>query len=189
MKQIILSISALMLFACTVGEKTNSNSMDTSTKSKLKSSKGKTFGFYNVENLFDTIDDKYTIDEAFLPSSEKEWNSEKYNEKLHNLAKVISAFDKDFPVFLGMAEIENKTVIEDLITKTKLKAANYKIVHHQSPDKRGIDVGFIYRADFFKVLKEKAIEVTIEGNEDFSTRDILYIKGELAGKRYRTYFS
>ena len=181
MKQILISISAILLFSCTVGEKTKNNSMENTINYELKSAKGKTFGFYNVENLFDTIDSKYTIDEAFLPSSEKEWNTKKYKEKLENLAKVIRAFDSDFPVFLGMAEIENRVVIEDLITKTKLKKGNYGIVHHQSPDKRGIDVGFIYRKEYFKVLENKAIEVAIEGDEDFSTRDILYVKGEMKG--------
>lgn len=152
------------------------------SKGELKSAKGKTFGFYNVENLFDTIDDQYTIDEQFLPNSEKEWNTKKYKEKLENLSKVISSIDKDFPLFLGFAEIENKLVLEDLISQKKLQKGNYGIVHHESPDKRGIDVGLIYQKDYLRVIRSENLEVSLESDPDFATRDILYIQGELQGK-------
>ena len=101
MKHLLISIAAILLFSCTVGEKTQSNSMENETNSSLKSAKGKVFGFYNVENLFDTIDSKYTIDEAFLPEAEKEWNSKKYNEKLTFTPLFIEAVAKaivDFPM-------------------------------------------------------------------------------------------
>ena len=148
-------------------------------KKQLKSAKGKTFGFYNVENLFDTIDDQYTIDEQFLPNSEKKWNTEKYTEKLENLSKVIYAIDTNLPMFLGLAEIENKLVLQDLISQERLQKGNYGIVHHESPDRRGIDVGLIYQKDYMKVISSKNLEVTLDSDPDFATRDILYVQGEL----------
>ena len=170
-----------LIAACSLGEKSTKNTgnkMEATTE--LKSSYGKAFGFYNVENLFDTIDSKYTIDEQFLPSSEKQWNTKKYFEKLNNLAKVISAIDKDFPIFMGFAEIENRLVIRDLLTNTNLEEGNYGIVHKESPDKRGIDLGLIYRKDYMKILRTQNIRVEIADEPDFSTRDIIYVKGELA---------
>lgn len=190
MKTIFYLVLAAGIMACTVGEKTtktmeNKNSQESNSLvmggNSLKSAKGKAFGFYNVENLFDTIDDKYTIDEQFLPNSEKKWNSEKYNEKLENLAKVIAAIDGDFPMFMGLAEIENKLVMEDLIAQKKLQKANYGIVHYESPDRRGIDLGFIYQKDYLRVIHSESIEITLEGNPNFATRDIVHIHGELYG--------
>jgi predicted extracellular nuclease len=171
------------MVACTLGEKTTQNNSQNMEENKveLRSSIDKVFGFYNVENLFDTIDDKYTIDEQFLPGSEKEWNTPKYFDKLNKLAKVITAIDKDFPVFMGFAEIENKAVILDLISNTNLTEGNYGVVHYESPDKRGIDLGFMYRKDYFNVKHSENIEISLADNPDFATRDILYIQGELKG--------
>ena len=122
-------------------------------KKQLKSAKEKTFGFYNVENLFDTIDDPYTIDEQFLPNSDKKWNTEKYTEKLENLSKVIYEMDTNLPMFLGFAEIENKWVLQDLIAQKRLRKGSYGIVHDESPDRRGIDVGLIYQKDYMNVIR------------------------------------
>ncbi len=173
----------ITMVACTLGEKTTQNNVQTMEENsvELKSSVDKVFGFYNVENLFDTIDDKYTIDEQFLPNSEKEWNTPKYFDKLNKLAKVITALDKDFPIFMGFAEIENKAVIVDLISNTNLAEGNYGVVHYESPDKRGIDVGFMYRKDYLRVKHSENLEVSLADNPDFATRDILYIQGELKG--------
>lgn len=184
MKTLLYLSSLFLVVACSLGEKSskqNANTMDNPTVSELKSADGKAFGFYNVENLFDTIDSKYTIDEQFLPNSEKEWNTKKYFEKLKNLAKVITAVDKELPVFMGFAEIENELVVKDLLTNTNLNEGNYSIVHFESPDKRGIDLGFIYRNEYFKVIKSENIEVSLKDNPDFATRDILYVEGELSG--------
>ncbi|MEN8957485.1 MAG: hypothetical protein ABF258_05635, partial [Flavobacteriales bacterium] len=184
MKKIGFILTLAMIAACTLGEKTTQNStqtMETNNK-QLQSSVGKVFGFYNVENLFDTIDDKYTIDEQFLPDSEKEWNTTKYFDKLNKLAKVITAMDKDLPIFMGFAEIENQGVILDLISNTNLNNGNYGIVHYESPDKRGIDVGFMYRKEFMTIKHSENIEVSLPDNPDFATRDILYVQGELKGE-------
>lgn len=178
MRIFILALLSASIIGCMAEEKKWTNVY----AGELKSPKGMVFGFYNVENLFDTIDDQYTIDEQFLPNSEKLWNSEKYTTKLNQLAKVISSMDVDLPIFLGLAEVENKNVILDLLSTEKLRGNNYDVVHEESPDQRGIDLGFIYRKEYFNYISHEAIEVRIEEEEDFFTRDILYIKGELQGE-------
>ena len=135
-----------------------------------------TIVFYNVENLFDTIDDPKINDEEFLPQSDKHWNSERYNKKLNDLSKVISSIDKEeLPELIGLAEIENQQVLEDLIHTQYLSKGNYQIVHVDSPDKRGIDVALLYRKGEFKVLSFEPLHV----DPAFETRDILHVYGKL----------
>lgn len=133
--------------------------------------------FYNVENLFDTIDSPNTIDEEFLPTAEKQWNSKRYNEKLDHLAQVISSVSpKDLPEIIGMAEVENELVLKDLANTEALKKGKYGIVHYDSPDKRGIDNALLYRQKEFKPIASEKIEVKFT-DSDYPTRDILYVKG------------
>src|SRR5665648_572482 len=100
---------------------------------------------YNVENLFDTVDDPTIPDEEFLPESDKEWTAERYQKKLNDLAEVISEVNpKELPEIVGLVEVENQTVLEDLIHTAKLNN-QYAIIHEESPDYRGIDVALIYR--------------------------------------------
>lgn len=132
-------------------------------------------GFYNVENLFDTIDDPEIIDEEYLPSAEKEWSSAKYNQKLQNLSKVISSENKkQLPLFVGLCEIENQTVLKDLINQPNLKKGNYEYIHYDSPDQRGIDVGLIYQKEYAVVKNSKKIGVSLP--EGKPTRDILMVE-------------
>lgn len=142
--------------------------------------------FYNLENLFDTSRDYSIQDEDFTPSGRNHWTEEKYNKKLNNLAQVISQLgcgqNKDGFVLLGVAEVENRKVMEDLILKTKLSAAKYQIVHQDSPDARGIDVGLIYNPKYFKVNTYKVYPFTIPGNNNIRTRDILVVSGFLDGQ-------
>lgn len=110
--------------------------------------------FYNFENLFDTIHDPGVLDEEFTPEGPKKWNSAKYTRKIGNLERVlfdIAAEDKDYPVVIGVSEIENRSVMEDVIAQPKLAPGNYRIVHYDSPDARGVDVAFYYRPDVFKL--------------------------------------
>ncbi len=134
--------------------------------------------FYNVENLFDTYDDTTKRDNEFLPDGVKYWTSRKYYEKLNNITKIITAVGEDFqpPDIVGVCEIENRFVLEQLIKKTALSKFQYKIVHYESPDKRGIDVGLIYRKKNFKVLYSNNYKVSL-GDAKRTTRDILYVKG------------
>jgi len=135
---------------------------------------------YNVENLFDTIDNPSKNDDEYLPSSKHEWNTDKYQKKIKNLAQVISAINKnELPELVGLIEIENKDVIQDLITHKFLLNGNYGIVHEESPDERGIDVALIYRKDEFQVIEYHAINIFYDFEPKTKTRDILYVKGKL----------
>ncbi|RZJ61451.1 MAG: endonuclease/exonuclease/phosphatase family protein, partial [Flavobacterium sp.] len=106
-----------------------------------------TIAFYNVENLFDTINDPKINDEEFLPSGLQRWTGAKYKKKLANLSKVLSeiglAENTNTPTVIGVAEIENRRVLEDLVKQPALAGKDYGIVHFDSPDRRGIDVGFL----------------------------------------------
>jgi predicted extracellular nuclease len=138
-----------------------------------------TIAFWNVENLYDTIDDPAVNDEEFLPAGKNHWTRERYNCKLQNLSKVILSMNSGSgPDILGLAEIENKNVLFDLTQCTGLKSKMYGIVHFDSPDKRGIDVALIYRKKKFRVLESKAINVSNPA-DTFFTRDILLVKGIL----------
>ncbi len=140
-----------------------------------------TIMFYNVENLFDTIDDPLISDEEFTPEGKKQWTTERYQKKLNDIAKVISSVNEnEFPVIAGFCEVENRTVLEDLIKTEALKTINYKIVHEDSPDSRGIDVGLIYNSDKFTYLSHKTIPINT--GTKYKVRDILYTKGILYGE-------
>lgn len=141
-----------------------------------------TVAFYNVENLFDTIDAPNVSDEEWLPDSEKQWNTEKYTKKLEDLSKVLSSLaDSSLPDIIGLCEVENKQVVEDLVNTTNLKPGNYKIVHEDSPDERGIDVALIYKENGFSYLSHEKLTVVFNDTINDKTRDILYVKGIAAG--------
>ncbi|KAA1246280.1 endonuclease [Aquimarina sp. RZ0] len=144
-----------------------------------------TIAFYNLENLFDTKDNPITLDNDFLPNSEKEWNKRKYNKKIFKLGTAISniGFAKTgkAPVILGVAEVENKAVLEDLVKTKHLINKNYDVVHYESPDERGIDVGLLYQKKHFTVTHSESVQVLVDnayGERDF-TRDILWVTGNL----------
>ncbi len=146
-------------------------------------------GFYNLENLFDTIDSPVTNDADYLPNGRLAWNTYKYTNKQANMAKVISLLateiSPDGVAMLGVSEIENRKVLEDLVAQPALKSRNYQIVHYESPDERGIDCAFLYQPKYFKVTGSKAMPVVIAdaktGERDF-TRDILYVTGLFDGE-------
>ena len=132
--------------------------------------------FYNLENLFDTVDDPQKDDDDFLPGSFKDWNEERYHAKLEQITQSLSTIGKkQLPVIIGVAEIENRTVVRDLLNQPAFKG-RYDFVHHESPDHRGIDVGFLYNRDYVSVLSHERIQVEMESDEHFSTRDILYVQ-------------
>lgn len=113
-----------------------------------------TVGFYNMENLFDTINDPTINDEEWLPDGAQNWTSKKYRKKLSNMARVISeigtADNPNSPTVLGVSEIENRSVLEHVISQPILRDKEYGIVHFDSPDKRGIDVALLYQKEHFK---------------------------------------
>lgn len=143
-------------------------------------------GFYNTENLYDTIKQPNVDDSEFTPQGPTKWNSERYNLKIKHISDVISrlGFDvvADAPLAVGLAEVENRGVIEDLINSAGLKPFNYGIAHVDSPDKRGIDVALIYRKDLFKVTAVHAARLRIDTLPGFLTRDQLVVSGIFDGK-------
>ena len=149
---------------------------------EIHSTKSLCIAFYNVENLFDCKDDPGIDDEEFTPTGKQHWTPEKYAKKISNIAKVIRAMNNgDGADIVGFAEVENKGVLEDLIADPQLKKFNYGIAHHDSPDKRGIDVAAIYKKNACTVIGRKAFYVDISHYEKRPTRDILLVTG-LAGK-------
>ncbi|MFW6310261.1 MAG: endonuclease/exonuclease/phosphatase family protein, partial [Prolixibacteraceae bacterium] len=123
------------------------------SKEKKEDRRNMTVVFYNVENLFDLVDEPLKKDEEFTPAGEKKWNEERYEKKLKDLAKVLTSVNKnELPEIIGLSEVENRKVLEDLVSTGKLSGGNYKIIHYESPDFRGIDNALIYREDEFKVL-------------------------------------
>ncbi|MCT4582479.1 MAG: endonuclease [Flavobacteriales bacterium] len=179
MKLIIYCIVLLPILSCSV-EDVNNEMIVSETRSKsMKELKKFSVAFYNVENLFDTEDDPLTSDDDFTPDGAKEWNEERYRKKIKNISAVIKGIDDKLPLFVGLCEVENEKVLKDLTLTEKLRKANYKIVHYDSPDTRGIDVGLIYKSDYFSVLETASLEVFFEDTPEVLTRDILYVKGEL----------
>ena len=136
--------------------------------------------FYNVENLFDTINQEGHRDGEFIPGSEKHWNTERYNQKLLHISQVIAAADTGFlPDIIGLAEVENRQVVEDLIQTPLLRKAGYHIIHRDCPDFRGIDVALVYDEKYLP-LKNTFYEIELPG-EHSTTRDLLYSKGVFLG--------
>ena len=143
--------------------------------------------FYNLENLFDIYDDPETHDEEFLPDGVKQWNETKYQKKLSNMERVLfdmAAINKEYPIVIGVSEIENRSVLEDLVSQPKLKGANYRICHYDSPDARGVDVAFLYRADVFKLEGSDNIKLVVEELPDFRTRDLVVMWGTIEGEPF-----
>ncbi len=135
--------------------------------------------FYNVENLFDTIDNPNTRDNEFLPKSEKKWDTYRYNYKLNQLDKVFSEIIKKenenrLPDIIGLCEVENKLVIDDLLKTETFKNHTYKIIHKQSPDGRGIDCALLVD-EKFEVLNSDFIKIN-NPKENRATRDIVFGK-------------
>lgn len=136
--------------------------------------------FYNVENLFDPEDDPATSDEEFISSGERHWTYSRMNKKLLNISKVIlSAAGWSPPEIIGLCEVENRFVLEKLLSQTPLKMHPYKIIHKESPDDRGIDVAFLYNEENFYPLSYRYFPLVNENDSIIETREILYVSGIL----------
>jgi predicted extracellular nuclease len=145
-------------------------------------------GFYNLENLYDTIDNPKVNDDEFTPQGPRNYNSKIYWNKIDKLASVIAQMGSDVspdgPAILGVAEIENDTVLNDLVHHSSIKSRNYKIVHYDSKDFRGVDVALLYNPKYFTPLESKALYVALpSGSKDaYYTRDVLWVKGNFDGE-------
>ncbi|MFH6770891.1 endonuclease/exonuclease/phosphatase family protein [Gaetbulibacter aestuarii] len=149
----------------------------------------RTVAFYNLENLFDTINNPNKLDE-YSPIMEMKSNrSEAYWKKIHNMARVLSDIGKDesqdSPAIIGVSEVENKAVVQDLVNDSLLIEKNYGIIQYPSPDLRGIDVALLYQKRYFTPTSSKSYELKIydntSGKRQF-TRDQLVVSGQLEGE-------
>ncbi len=174
----LLSISSIIILA---------SFSSSCTGQQQKSLKTISVGFYNLENLFDTIlNPELFLADQFTPKGKYNWTSERYAEKLKNMAYAISQIAlKETPrglTLLGVCEVENKGVLEDLINEKTIKDRNYQIVHFDSPDRRGIDVALLYDPLHFEVTNSKAYPLTLADDASFRTRSQLVVSGLLDGE-------
>lgn len=143
--------------------------------------------FYNVENVFDTIDTPDVSDSEFTPNGAKEWTGAKYHKKMANLEKVfygIASHNKTFPTVIGVCETENRNVLEDIAMLPKLAPANYEIVHYDCPYYRGVDAAFLYNPTHFKLKGSHAYAVKDPERPTWTTRDIVSMWGEIEGELF-----
>jgi hypothetical protein len=159
--------------------------LSTTTLFSQKNYQIKTIAFYNLENLFDTINDPTKNDEASPIMGIKENRTAVYHKKLNNMAKVLSEIGTNeamnSPVILGVSEIENRTVLEDLIRTSYLEDKNYSIIQFDSPDLRGIDVALLYQEKYFTPIHHEIFELRLwdENGIRIYTRDQLLVSGYL----------
>lgn len=165
-----------------------------------KTGPGYVVGFYNLENLFDIYHDDGKNDYQYLPDGSNQWTETKYKKKVHNMARVIRAMADDnarFHTILGVSEIENRHVLEDLVCDPQIASANFQIIHFDGPDRRGVDVALLYRPDQFTVLESRSIPFTFDSKikfdltpieqEEFRTRDVLMVRGMMGGEMFAFY--
>lgn len=189
MKKLLFSIAFVLLLCM-------------SSSAAGKAGREYVIGFYNVENLFDTVDNPHANDEEFLPEGKNEWTEDRYRIKLHNIATVIKAMadaNGKFHSVLGLAEVENSTVLKDLVAQPELKKAGFRYVHKDCPDPRGIDVALLYNPKEFKYIDSESIpfsfdrdanikiDISEADRRSFRTRDILMVHGKIAGEEFAFY--
>lgn len=164
-----------------------------SLHAQKKEYKSAVIAFYNLENLYDTVNNTMTNDEEFLPQGDRNYGTAIYLNKLTKLSTVISQIgtelNPDGPALLGVAEVENDTVLNDLVKQPSIAKRNYKIVHYDSKDIRGVDVGLLYNPKYFVVEASDKLFVQLPGGskDAYFTRDILWVKGKLDGETIHIY--
>ncbi|HQX45667.1 MAG TPA: endonuclease/exonuclease/phosphatase family protein, partial [Saprospiraceae bacterium] len=155
------------------------------TNSQGQQAKITCIGFYNLENLFDTEDDPTIADEEFTPTGPKAWTEDKYQDKLIRLSEVIVKLGTDLNPdgvgILGVCEVENRRVLQDLVNTPNLKERNYQILHFNSFDPRGIDLAILYQEKYFTPLEAQMIEIPLTDADGKSrkTRGLLVAKGKI----------
>lgn len=157
-----------VLFSCSAGKQNIVNDGDENELTVM---------FYNVENLFDTFDDPLTADEEFTPGGKNAWTPERYSKKINDLARVISSVDAELPEIVGLCEVENRKVVEDLFASSALQSGKYEIIHRESPDGRGIDCALAYRPDAIRFDKQHFYRSTLPAGDRPDTRLLVYARG------------
>ncbi len=173
---LVAAAALLTATACTsIKPTTFANPTDTGPRTA-------TVAFYNLENLFDTQDDPKINDQDFLPTSPLQWDDARYRTKLSQMASVIEQLGSpNGPDVLGVSEVENARVLQDLVAQPALASRGYRIIHFDSPDPRGIDVALIYKPDRFQPTVQKAVPVILPDTA-MGTRDVLLVSGKLNGE-------
>ncbi len=145
-----------------------------------------TLAFYNVENLFDAIDNPNTFDDDYTPSGRNKWTKELMEQKVKQVSSVLFSIGnietKRPPLLIGLVEVENRSVINEIVSSEKLKPYDYGVAHFESPDFRGIDTALLYRKSLFTVTHQKAYGlelVDLKTGRKRTTRDILVVSGYL----------
>ncbi|MBR4826712.1 MAG: endonuclease/exonuclease/phosphatase family protein [Bacteroidales bacterium] len=195
MKRYFIPLVLALLLAAACGSANRAGTSGSATRTSH------IIGFYNLENLFDTFHDEGKNDYEYLPDGANEWTEAKYHKKLGNMAHVIASIKEDNGVWhtvLGVSEIENRHVLEDLVVEPEIAAANYQIVHYDGPDRRGVDVALLYDPTKFTLIDSESIpftfspseikfDMTPEEQENFRTRDILMVHGLIGGEHFAIY--
>ena len=164
MKIIIFLHSLLLLLLLNVHSQENVNSMVVVS--------------YNVENLFDTLNSPHFEDDEFTPEGSKKWNAERYEKKLLDLARVISSIPgPELPDIVGLAEVENRAVLEDLVRTAALQEADYQIIHEDGVDPRGIECALLFKRKSFTYLGHAYLPIEDPLDPDYLYRDILHVRG------------
>lgn len=173
-KKSLLALSLILLFSIT------SHSQE--KKYALYSA-----AFYNLENLFDTIHDTGKNDYEYLPDGTNKWNSMKYNAKLKNMSEILSQLATDKlpmgPAIIGVSEIENRRVLEDLLKQPALSSRGYEIIHYEGPDKRGVDCAFFYNPKLFQLTASKLAPYIYINDTVHKTRGFLIASGMMANEK------
>ncbi|MCM4171223.1 endonuclease [Arenibacter sp. TNZ] len=153
-----------------------------------KTYKIRTVAFYNLENLFDTVNDSLTFDDDRTPTGKDNWTKERYSQKIDNMSKVLSEIGstnaQNSPDIIGICELENIQVIKDLINHPNLWEKDYGIIHFDSPDERGIDVALLYKKTAFLPTSFSSLRLMLTNRDDFRdyTRDQLVVGGIMDGE-------
>jgi predicted extracellular nuclease len=167
LKLALVALSAVMMWGASCKDTTKSAVNDQKIGDAL------VVAFYNVENIFDIVNDPQTNDDDFTPQGKLEWTEDRYKMKLNRIAEVMMKMNSGLPDVIGLCEVENRKVLEDLIALPELKGANYKIIHKDSPDERGIDVALLYKSSIIKEEEAEFLRVSIPEDPNERTRDIL----------------
>ncbi|HEY6913093.1 MAG TPA: hypothetical protein VI413_00325, partial [Paludibacter sp.] len=180
------SLTAVFTFALLISSAcTPKNNLVSTPDQKLKLQVS-CVAFYNLENLFDTIDNANVIDEEFLPNGAMKWGTMKYTAKLQHMSNAISQIGLEYSpqgiALIGVSEIENRGVLEDLVKQPDLAKRSYQIVHYDGPDRRGVDVALLYNPKLFIVTNSKSYRLHT-ADTSFLTRDQLMVSGYLQGEK------
>ena len=143
--------------------------------------------FYNMENLFDTIHDEGKNDYEYLPNGTNQWNTMKYKAKLKNMSEILSLLSTDKlpmgPAIIGVSEIENYRVLEDILKQPALADRGYQYVHYEGEDQRGVDCAFFYNPKLFELTNSKLVPYVYINDTIHKTRGFLIASGNIAGEK------